>query len=300
MSILKSVAIFGGFTMISRILGFARDILMAAVLGAGALTDCFVVAFKLPNFFRRLFAEGAFSASFVPMFSITLEQGGRQKALQFAEEAFVFLAVGLFLLVGLVEFFTPALVYIMANGFTDDQEKFNLAVTLTRFTFPFIFFVSLVSLLAGVLNSLGRFAETAAMPIILNMCLIISLMFGEHIMETPAHILSVAISVAGFIQLVLLYWVCQKAGYRIKIRRPKLTPRIKKLLIIMGPAALGAGVIQLNLLLDMIIASHLPDASMSYLYYADRLNQLPIGVIGVALGTVLLPFLHMLRGQYVP
>ena len=291
MSILKSVAIFGGFTMISRILGFARDILMAAVLGAGALTDCFVVAFKLPNFFRRLFAEGAFSASFVPMFSITLEQGGRQKALQFAEEAFVFLAVGLFLLVGLVEFFTPALVYIMANGFTDDQEKFNLAVTLTRFTFPFIFFVSLVSLLAGVLNSLGRFAETAAMPIILNMCLIISLMFGEHIMETPAHILSVAISVAGFIQLVLLYWVCQKAGYRIKIRRPKLTPRIKKLLIIMGPAALGAGVIQLNLLLDMIIASHLPDASMSYLYYADRLNQLPIGVIGVALGTVLLPFL---------
>ena len=154
MSILKSVAIFGGFTMISRILGFARDILMAAVLGAGALTDCFVVAFKLPNFFRRLFAEGAFSASFVPMFSITLEQGGRQKALQFAEEAFVFLAVGLFLLVGLVEFFTPALIYIMADGFTDDQEKFNLAVTLTRFTFPFIFFVSFVSLLAVVLNLL--------------------------------------------------------------------------------------------------------------------------------------------------
>ncbi len=291
MSILKSVAIFGGFTMVSRILGFARDIIMAAVLGASALTDCFVVAFKLPNFFRRLFAEGAFSASFVPIFSITLEEGGQKKALQFAEESFTCLAAVLFLFVGLIEFFTPLLVYIMANGFTDDQEKFNLAVTLTRYTFPFILFVSLSSLLAGVLNSLGRFAETAAVPIILNMCLITSLMFGVHILETPAHMLSIAVSVAGFIQLVFLYWVCQKAGYRIKLRMPKLTPRVKKLLIIMAPAALGAGVIQLNLLLDMIIASHLPDASMSYLYYADRLNQLPVGVIGVALGTVLLPFL---------
>lgn len=291
MSILKATAIFGSFTMISRVLGFIRDILMAAVLGAGAVSDCFVVAFKLPNFFRRLFAEGAFSASFVPIFSVTLEKGGKEKALIFAEEAFACLAITLLLFVGLIEIFTPTLIYLMANGFTDDQIKFDLAVTLTRYTFPFILFVSLVSLLAGILNSLGKFAETAAAPIILNLCLISALMFSANMMDTPAHTLAIAVSIAGFVQLIFLYWACYKAGYRLKIRLPKLTPRVKKLLIVMGPAALGAGVIQLNLLLDMIIASHLPDASMSYLYYADRLNQLPVGVIGVALGTVLLPYL---------
>lgn len=291
MSVIKSTAIFGSFTMISRVLGFIRDILMAAVLGAGAITDCFVVAFKLPNFFRRLFAEGAFSASFVPIFSATLEKDGKEEAIKFAEEAFACLAITLFLFVGLVEIFTPALIFALANGFTGDEAKFTLAVTLTRFTFPFILFVSLVSLLAGVLNSLGKFAETAATPIILNICLITALMFASEVMDTPAHTLAIAVSIAGFIQLLFLYRACYRAGYRIRIKLPKITPRVKKLLIVMGPAALGAGVIQLNLLLDMIIASHLPDASMSYLYYADRLNQLPVGVIGVALGTVLLPYL---------
>ncbi|MBT6033161.1 MAG: murein biosynthesis integral membrane protein MurJ [Kordiimonadaceae bacterium] len=291
MSVLKATAIFGSFTMVSRVLGFIRDILMAAVLGAGFVTDCFVVAFKLPNFFRRLFAEGAFSASFVPIFSATVEKEGREEALKFAEEAFACLAMTLLLFVGLMEVFTPALIYAMANGFTDDEAKFALAVTLTRYTFPFIMFVSLVSLLAGVLNSLGKFAETAATPIILNICLISALVFGANTMDTPAHTLSIAVSVAGIIQLVFLFRACNKAGYRIRIRMPHLTPRVKKLLLVMGPAALGAGVIQLNLLLDMIIATHLPDASMSYLYFADRLNQLPVGVIGVALGTVLLPFL---------
>ena len=168
MSVLKATAIFGSFTMISRVLGFVRDILMAAVLGAGFITDCFVVAFKLPNFFRRLFAEGAFSASFVPIFSATLEKDGREEALKFAEEAFACLAITLLLFVGLMELFTPALIYAMANGFADNEAKFTLAVTLTRYTFPFILFISLVSLLAGVLNSLGKFAETAATPIILN------------------------------------------------------------------------------------------------------------------------------------
>lgn len=291
MSVFKAAAVFGGFTMISRVLGFVRDILMAAVLGAGVITDCFVVAFKLPNFFRRLFAEGAFSASFVPIFSATLTKDGKEEAIKFAEEAFACLAISLLFFVGLIEIFTPVLIYAMANGFTDDPVKFDLAVTLTRFTFPFILFVSLVSLLAGVLNSLGKFAETAATPIILNLCLITALTGAANIMETPAHTLAIAVSIAGFIQLVFLYNACRKAGYRIRIRVPRLTPKVKKLLLVMAPAALGAGVIQLNLLLDMIIASHLPDASMSYLYYADRLNQLPVGVIGVALGTVLLPFL---------
>ena len=291
MSVIKATAIFGSFTLVSRVLGFARDILMAAVLGAGFITDCFVVAFKLPNFFRRLFAEGAFSASFVPIFSATLEKDGKEEAINFAEEAFACLAITLLLFVGLMELFTPALIYVMANGFTGNEAKFDLAVTLTRYTFPFILFISLVSLLSGVLNSLGKFAETAATPIILNICLITALSFGATLMETPAHTLSIAVSIAGVIQLIFLFRACYRAGFRIRIKMPKLTPKVKKLLIIMGPAALGAGVIQLNLLLDMIIATHLPDASMSYLYYADRLNQLPVGVIGVALGTVLLPFL---------
>ncbi|MDG1708633.1 MAG: murein biosynthesis integral membrane protein MurJ [Emcibacteraceae bacterium] len=291
MSILKAAAVFGSFTMISRVLGFVRDILMAAVLGAGAITDCFVVAFKLPNFFRRLFAEGAFSASFVPIFSATLEKEGKQEAINFAEEAFACLLMVLLLFIAVVELFTPVLIYTIANGFTDDEAKFTLAVTLTRFTFPFILFVSLGSLLAGVLNSLGKFAETAAVPIILNLCMISALVFASSAMKTPAHTLAIAVSTAGFIQLVFLYRAIRKAGYKFHIKIPKMTPRVKKLLIVMGPAALGAGVIQLNLLLDMIIASHLPDASMSYLYYADRLNQLPVGVIGVAIGTVLLPFL---------
>lgn len=291
MSMIKSTAIFGSFTMISRILGFIRDILMAAVLGAGIITDCFVVAFKLPNFFRRLFAEGAFSASFVPIFSTTLEKEGKEEAIKFAEEAFSCLAITLLLFVALIEIFTPALIFVMANGFTNDEAKFALAVILTRFTFPFILFISLVSLLAGILNSLGRFAETAAAPIILNVCLISALVFASEILETPAHTLAIAVSMAGILQVIFLFYACYKAGYRIRIKSPKLTPKVKKLLIIMWPAALGAGVIQLNLLLDMVIASYLPDASMSYLYYADRLNQLPIGVIGVALGTVLLPLL---------
>jgi len=277
--------------MISRVLGFVRDILMAAVLGAGAITDCFVVAFKLPNFFRRLFAEGAFSASFVPIFSATLEKEGKQEAIVFAEEAFACLLMVLLLFIAVVELFTPALIYTIANGFANDEAKFTLAVTLTRFTFPFILFVSLGSLLAGVLNSLGRFAETAAVPIILNLCMISALIFASNTMQTPAHTLAIAVSIAGFIQLIFLYRAIRKAGYKFHLKIPKMTPRVKKLLIVMGPAALGAGVIQLNLLLDMIIASHLPSASMSYLYYADRLNQLPVGVIGVAIGTVLLPFL---------
>ena len=222
MSILKSTAIFGSFTMISRILGFIRDILMAAVLGAGAITDCFVVAFKLPNFFRRLFAEGAFSASYVPIFSATLEKDGKEVALKFAEEAFACLLITLLLFVAIFELFTPALIFTIANGFVDDEAKFSLAVILTRYTFPFILFVSLSSLIAGILNSLGRFAETAAVPIILNICMISALVFAANTLETPAHALAIAVSVAGFIQLIFLFRACYSAGYRIKFKMPKL------------------------------------------------------------------------------
>lgn len=291
MSLGKAVAIFSSFTFISRILGFIRDILSASILGAGIVADCFFVALKLPNFFRRLFAEGAFSASFVPVFTATLTQGGREEALSFAESAFSSLIVVLLILVALMEIFAPGVIYLLAGGFSDDEAKFQLAVVLTRITFPFLLFISLVSLLGGILNSLGKFSETAATPIILNLCMISALIFFSDQYETPAHALALAVTVAGFIQLVWLYLACRRVGYKIRIVMPRMTPKVKEMLIIMMPAALGAGVIQVNLMLDMIIASHLPDGSISFLFYADRLNQLPIGVIGVALGTVLLPLL---------
>ncbi|PCI51850.1 MAG: murein biosynthesis integral membrane protein MurJ [Alphaproteobacteria bacterium] len=291
MSLGKAVAVFSSFTFISRILGFVRDILSASILGAGIVADCFFVALKLPNFFRRLFAEGAFSASFVPVFTATLTQGGREEALSFAETAFSSLIVVLLILVAVMEIFAPGVIYILAGGFSDDEAKFQLAVVLTRITFPFLLFISLVSLLGGVLNALGKFSATAATPIILNLCMISALIFFSDQFDTPAHSLALAVSVAGIIQLIWLYLACRRVGYKIRIVPPRMTPKVKEMLLIMMPAALGAGVIQINLMLDMIIASHLPDGSISFLFYADRLNQLPIGVIGVALGTVLLPLL---------
>ena len=291
MSLAKAVAIFSSFTLISRILGFVRDILSASVLGAGMVADCFFVALKLPNFFRRLFAEGAFSASFVPVFTATLTQGGKEEALSFAESAFSSLIVVLLVLVALMEIFAPGVIYVLAGGFSDDEAKFQLAVVLTRITFPFLLFISLVSLLGGILNALGKFSETAATPIILNLCMISALIFFSQQFDTAAHALALAVTVAGFIQLAWLYLACRRVGYKIRIVMPRMTPKVKEMLIIMMPAALGAGVIQINLMLDMIIASHLPSGSISFLFYADRLNQLPVGVVGVALGTVLLPLL---------
>lgn len=291
MSIGKAVAIFSSFTLISRVLGFVRDILSASILGAGIVADCFFVALKLPNFFRRLFAEGAFSASFVPVFTATLTHGGKEEALSFAETAFSSLIVVLLGLVAFMEIFAPGVIYVLAGGFSDDEAKFQLAVVLTRITFPFILFISLVSLLGGMLNALGKFSETAATPIILNLCMIAALMFFSGHLETPGHSLAWAVSLAGLIQLAWLYLACRRVGYKIRIVMPRLTPKVREMLVIMMPAALGAGVIQINLMLDMIIASHLPDGSISFLFYADRLNQLPVGVIGVALGTVLLPML---------
>ncbi len=298
MSMLKSMATVGGLTMISRVLGFARDIIMASVLGAGWIADCFVMAFKLPNFFRRLFAEGAFNAAFVPLFSSILEGDGdksvevcRAEARKFAEEAMSFLLFVLLIFVALAEIFMPWLLMGPAFGFLKDPAKYDLAVLLTRITFPYLLFISLVSLLGGVLNALGKFAAVAATPIMLNAVLILSMLIGTKYVATPAHALSVGLSIAGVLQFVWLILAARRIGMTLRLRRPRLTPAVKKLLILILPAAIGAGAFQVNLLLDVFLASFLPDGSLSYLYYADRLNQLPIGVIGVAAGTALLPLL---------
>lgn len=291
MTLFRAFATVGGLTMASRVLGFVRDILIAAFLGTGMVADAFFVAFKLPNFFRRLFAEGAFNAGFVPLFTRVLEQAGRASAQRFAEQALSVLTVTLLVFVTLFQIAMPWLMMGLAPGFMDNQEKFELAVTLTRLTFPYLLFISLVSLMGGILNALNRFAAVAATPILLNLCLIAALLWLGDRFETYGHALSYGVSIAGMVQFLWLIWACRRAGIRLRFPRPRLSPKVKELLRLVLPAALGAGVVQINLLIDIFLATLLPDGSVSYLFYADRLNQLPVGVVGVAVGTALLPML---------
>ena len=291
MALIRSVATVGGYTMISRVLGFARDILIAASLGAGPVADAFFVAFKLPNFFRRLFAEGAFNAGFVPLFSGLLTTGGRAGAVAFAEQALAVLLATLLLFVSLFQIAMPWVMQVLAPGFVDDPAKFDLAVLFTRLTFPYLLFISLVSLLGGVLNSLQRFAAVAATPILLNICLITAITIGAEFTPTPGHALSWGVAGAGAVQFVWLLLALSREGIALRLPLPRLTPGVRDLLRLMLPAAIGAGVVQINLVVDIILASLLPDGSVSYLFYADRLNQLPIGVVGVAVGTALLPLM---------
>lgn len=291
MALLRSIATVGGMTMISRILGFVRDILVAAVLGAGPVADAFFVSFKFPNLFRRLFAEGAFNLAFVPMYAGAHEAEGEAEARAFAEQAFSVLLFTLLVFTALVELFMPWIMRVLAPGFLATPEKFDLAVTLTRITFPYLLFISLVSLLAGVLNSLGRFAAAAATPIILNLCLIGAVLGLAPHMPTPGHALAWGVAGAGLVQFVWLYWHCVREGEVLRLRAPRLTEKVKTLMRRMVPVAIGAGIYQVNLVVDMIIASLLPSGSISFLFYADRVNQLPLGVVGVAVGTALLPLL---------
>jgi len=297
MALLRSVATVGSYTLVSRVFGFIRDILTAAILGAGPVADAFFVAQRLPNLFRSLFAEGAFSAAFVPLASGALTEGGKPAVREFAEEAFAVLFAVLlgFVLVG--EIFMPAVMRVIAPGFGTDAEKFDLAVTLSRITFPYLLFISLTALQGGLLNALDRFAAAAATPILLNLFLITALLlmawFGWH----DGHALAWALSAAGVAQFLWLMMSCARAGVALRLRLPRVTPRVRETLRIMGPGVLGAGVTQINLVISTALASLLPSGSVSYLYYADRLNQLPLGVVGIAVGTAILPSLsRQVRG----
>ncbi len=291
MNFLRSTATIGGFTLISRILGFARDILIAAYLGAGPVADAFFVAFKFPNLFRRLFAEGAFAAAFVPLFAGTLEGEGREAARAFAAQALAVLFWALLAFVLVIEMAMPLVMVGFAPGFVADPAKFELAVLLTRITLPYLLFISLVSLMAGVLNSLGRFWAAAATPILLNLCLIGALLGLAPVLETPAHALAWGVAGAGLAQFAWLFAHTLRAGMGLGLGRPRLMPKVRLLVRRIVPVAVGAGIYQINLLIDTIIASLLPSGSISYLFYADRVNQLPLGVVGVAVGTALLPML---------
>jgi len=291
MVLLRSIATVGGFTLISRVLGFVRDILIAFVLGATAGADVFFVAFKLPNLFRRLFAEGAFSMAFVPLFAGQVEGEGIKAAKAFAVAAFSVLFWTLLILVGVIEVAMPLVMLGFAPGFIGDPGKFDLAVELTRITFPYLLFISLVSLMAGVLNSLGKFAAAAATPILLNICLIGAILGFANVTDTPGHALAWGVCGAGVVQFVWLFAACGREGVWLRLGLPKLTADVKVLLKRMVPVAIGAGIYQINLVIDTVIASLLPAGSISYLFYADRVNQLPLGVLGVAVGTALLPLL---------
>ncbi len=291
MSLLRAITTVGGYTLISRVLGFIRDVLLAAILGAGAAADAFVVAFKLPNLFRRLFAEGAFNAAFVPLFARRLVAEGRDAARDFAEQAQAVLLFALIVFVLIAEAIMPWAMRAIAPGFLEDPAKFALAVELTRITFPYLLFVSLVSLIGGALNALERFAATSATPIFLNLVMIAGLVCWQWYAPSAAHGAAWGVTAAGFAQLVWLALVLRSAGLGLRLRLPKLTPEVKRLLVLMLPVALGAGVYQINVVVDVVIASFLPSGSVSFLYYADRLNQLPLGVVGIAIGTALLPIL---------
>lgn len=290
MALLRAVSTIGGFTLLSRIFGFLRDILVARYLGAGGVSDAFLVAFKLPNFLRRLFAEGAFNAAFVPLFAGTLEEQGKAAANEVAEQIFSVLAWIVLLVVAFAEIFMPWIILAFAPGFNDDPQKFMLTVMLARICFPYILMIALITLLGGVLNSMHRFAAVAATPVLLNICLIAAMILLTPLMHTSAHALAVGVMAAGIVQFAWLVIACKKEGINLTLKWPKLTAPVRKLLRLAAPVALGAGVAQVNLLIDVILASMFSGA-VSWLYYADRLNELPIGVIGVAVGTALLPML---------
>ena len=287
---MRSAALVGGMTIISRILGFVRDVMIAAVLGTGLVADAFFVAFRFPNLFRRLFAEGAFNSAFVPLFAKHLEGEGSEQARRFGEEVLSVLAFTLIIFTVIAEISMPFLVYLLAPGFVDNPEKFDLAVVLTRIAFPYLLFMSLVAFFSGVLNSLGRFAAAAAAPILLNIVLISVLAFAVFASnrQQAGYLLVWGVSLAGFLQLFMLVIAARRGGMVFKLRRPRLTPGVKRLVALGIPGVIAGGITQINILIGTIIAS-MQDSAVSFLYYADRIYQLPLGVIGIAIGVVLLP-----------
>ncbi len=292
MNLSRAFLTVSGLTAASRVLGFVRDVLFAAALGTGWVADAFLVAFKLPNFFRRLLAEGAFNTVFIPLFARSLEGEGEVAARRLADEVLAVLAVVLAVLVAVFEVAMPWVVTVLAPGFVDEPLKFDLAVDLTRITFPYILLISLVALFGGMLNSTGRFAAYAAAPILLNLSLIGAALLIHVLDDVHAgRAVSWGVTCGGILQLALVLHAVRRAGMMPRLLLPRLTAGVRELLRRFVPAALGAGVVQVNLLIDLWVASFLSTGAISWLYYADRVNQLPLGVVGIAVGSALLPLL---------
>ncbi|HWH22687.1 MAG TPA: murein biosynthesis integral membrane protein MurJ, partial [Allosphingosinicella sp.] len=290
MNLWKATGTIGGLTLVSRVLGFAREMIFARILGAGMAADAFALAFLIPNLFRRLFGEGAFSQGFVPLFSQRMKEND-EEARRFAEEVLaVFLPV-LMIITALFMVAMPAFVAVVGAGWRDEPAKFDLAVLLTRITMPYLVFICLVSLFSGVLNSLSRFTAAAFAPSLLNIALIAALLIVPEGGPRTAQAMAIGVIVGGVLQLALCWGSAQAAGVKLRLTRPRLTPGVKELVILILPATLGGGIYYISQAFYAYFATSLPEGSLVYLGFADRLNQLPLAIIGSALGTAILPAL---------
>ena len=285
---IQRILTVGGYTLLSRVTGFIRDIILAAVLGAGPAADAFFVALRLPNHFRAIFAEGAFNAAFVPAYARIHAQGGGHRAGLFADRIFTLLLASQVVLLAVALMFTPAAIDVLAPGFGADPERFGLAVALTRITFPYLLLITLVTLYGGILNARERFAAASAAPILLNLAMIATLLLA-HFFPSASHAAAWGVLISGVLQVLLVGGDAWWTGALPKFRALKLDDDVKRFFRALGPATVGSAGVQLALFADTIIASFLPTGAVSALYYADRINQLPIGVIGIAAGTVVLP-----------
>ena len=287
MNLLKSTGTFSFYTIISRLLGYLRDILIAIFLGTGLLADVFFVAFRIPNTFRRLFSEGTFNAAFVP--SYTAEKTVSEKnAKQFASKIFNLLLFSLLILTIIIEIFMPSFIHLIAPGFNEDPDKFDLTVNLTRITFPFLLFVSLSSFLSAILNSHNKFSVAAASPIILNIFLILTLLFNNNINDELVLNISYVVSISGLVQLIILIFFTRKYYFPNISFKVKINQKTKKFFKKLLPSIFASGVTQINILIGTIIASFQASA-VSYLYYADRIYQINLAIAGIAIGAVVLP-----------
>ncbi len=284
----KSLVSVGALTLLSRAAGFFRDVLLGAVLGAGMLADAFVVAQRLPNHFRTIFGEGAFNSAYVPSYARVLQSEGLAAARVFSGQIFLGLLASQIILLALAWIFTPYLIDLLAPGFRDDPEKFALTVTLTRITFPYLLFITLVTLQSGTLNAHGRFTAAAMTPVVMNLSMIVFLSVA-FLFSNPGLAASWGLTVSGVLQLALTAGAAHHAGIFERFTRPSMTKHIKHFLTTLGPAVIGSAGAQIALFADTIIGSLLPTGGPSSIYYADRIYQLPLGVIGIAAGTVLLP-----------
>ena len=286
----KNTIIVGFITLISRVSGLIRDFFIAKYLGAGKLSDCFLVAFKVPNLFRSIFAEGAFNSAFVPIFSGIMAEDPLKKAIQFCKNIFAILFYILLVFSLIAEIFMPFMIDIFAPGFSDSPEKYQLSITLSRIAFPFLLSIALTSFFGSILNTIGHFEPYALTPIILNTSIIISLILFSQVFPTAAHAAAWGVCASGVIQLLFLWYIAKNYGFGVVSFKIGFTPEIRQFFRKIVPGILGAGIYHLNVMIGSIFASD-TNGAVSWIYYADRLNQLPLGVIGVALATVLLPSL---------
>ena len=291
MSLINKFATVGGATLASRVMGFARDMLIAATLGAGPVADVFVAAFGFPNLFRRTFAEGAFNLAFIPLFAKKIEADGQKSARQFAEEILAMLVAILLLFTAVAMLTMPWLVPTIIAPRFDDPAKIDLTIIMTRIMFPYLFCLSLVAMLSGIMNSMRLYFLAAIVPVLLNVILVSVLLLAIWLdadERSTGIYLAWGVFISGFAQLILLLFGTRRAGFPMRLKRPKMTPQVKRLLILMGPAVLTGGVLQINIQIGRVIASA-QDGAMALLNFADRINQLPLGIIGIAIGVVLLP-----------